>query len=137
MIRKYQKSDLVALMQIWLEGNLDAHDFIDPSYWHDMVKKELPNAQLYVDEEEGEIAGFVGMQGDYVAGIFVKRNYRGRGIGGKLIDFLKLKHDKLQLLVYEKNEAAISFYQNRGFKLVKKEIDQETGAADYLMEWDA
>lgn len=41
-------------------------------------------------------------------------------IGGKLIDFLKLKHDKLQLSVYEKNEAAISFYQNRGFKLVKK-----------------
>ncbi len=126
MIRKYQKSDLDALMQIWLEGNLDAHDFIDPSYWHDnyeLVKKELPNAQLYVDEEEGEIAGFVGMQGDYIA--------------GRLIDFLKLKHDKLQLSVYEKNEAAISFYQNRGFKLVKKEIDQEAGAADCLMEWDA
>ena len=53
MIRKYQKSDLDALMQIWLEGNLDAHHFIDPSYWHDnyeLVKKELPNAQLYVDE---------------------------------------------------------------------------------------
>ena len=94
MIRKYQKSDLDALMQIWLEGNLDAHDFINPSYWHDnyeLVKKELPNAQLYVDEEEGEIAGFVGMQGDYIAGIFVKRDHRGRGIGGKLIDFLKLK----------------------------------------------
>ena len=88
MIRKYQKSDLDALMQIWLEGNLDAHDFIDPSYWHDnyeLVKKELPNAQLYVDEEEGEIAGFV----------------------------------------------------NYGFKLVKKEINQETSAADCLMEWDA
>ena len=66
-------------------------------------KKELPNAQLYVDEEEGEIAGFVGMQGDYIAGIFVKRDHRGRGISGKLIDFLKLKHDKLQLSVYEKN----------------------------------
>ena len=79
MIRKYQKSDLDALMQIWLEGNLDAQDFIDPSYWH----------------------------------------------------------DKLRLSVYEKNEAAISFYPNRGFKLVKKEIDQETGAADCLMEWDA
>ena len=42
MIRKYQKSYLDALMQIWLEGNLDAHDFIDPSYWHDnyeLVKK--------------------------------------------------------------------------------------------------
>ncbi len=61
----------------------------------------------------------------------------GRGIGGKLIDFLKLKHDKLQLSVYEKNEASISFYQNRGFKLVKKEIDQEAGTADCLMEWDA
>ena len=44
MIRKYQKSDLDALMQIWLKGNLDAHDFIDPSYWHDnyeLVKKEI------------------------------------------------------------------------------------------------
>ena len=90
-------------------------------------KKELPNAQLYVDEEEGEIAGFVGMQGDYIAGIFVKRDHRGRGIGGKLIDFLKLKHDKLQLSVYEKNEAALSFYQNRGFKLVKKR--------DWLRDW--
>jgi Acetyltransferases len=73
------------------------------------VKKELPNAQLYIDAEEGEIAGFVGMQGNYIAGIFVKRDYRGRGIGGKLIDFLKLKHDKLQLSVCEKNEAALSF----------------------------
>ena len=44
MIRKYQKSDLEAVMQIWLEGNLDAHDFIDPSYWHDnyeLVKKRV------------------------------------------------------------------------------------------------
>ena len=140
MIRNYQNSDLDTLMQIWLEGNLDAHDFVDPSYWQDnyeLVKKELPNAHLYVDEEDGEIAGFVGMQGDYIAGIFVKSDYRGRGIGGKMIDFLKQKHDRLQLSVYEKNEAVFNFYQKHGFRLVKKDIDQETGAVDCLMEWHA
>lgn len=140
MIRNYQNSDLDALMKIWLEGNLDAHDFIDSSYWKDnyeQVKKEVPNAQLYVDEEDGEIAGFVGMQGDYIAGIFVKREYRGHGVGGKLIDFLKQKHNRLQLSVYEKNESAFNFYQKRGFKLVKKDVDQEFSAVDCLMEWNA
>lgn len=138
MIRAYKNSDLSTLMKIWFEGNIDAHGFIDESYWRDnyeMVKRELPNAHLYVDEEDGEIAGFVGMQGDYIAGIFVKRECRGRGVGGKLIDFLKQKHNRLQLSVYEKNEAAYNFYSKRGFKVVKKSIDQEKGAADCLMEW--
>lgn len=138
MIRNFERTDLDSLMKIWLEGNLDVHDFIDESYWKDnyeQVKRKLPNAQLYVDEEDDKIAGFAGMQGDYIAGIFVKREYRRHGVGGKLIDFLKQKHDRLQLSVYEKNEAAFNFYKKRGFGVIKKEIDQETGASDCLMEW--
>lgn len=96
MIRNYQKEDIGILMNIWLQGNIDAHYFIEKNYWqdhYDEVKRELPNARLYVDEEDGEIAGFVGMQGEYIAGIFVKRAYCGQGIGSKLIDFFKLKHN--------------------------------------------
>lgn len=138
MIRTYNPKDLDTLMTIWLEENLDAHDFVDPDYWKgnfDQVKKELPNAKLYIDEENGEIAGFVGLQDDYIAGIFVKRNYRGHGIGSKLIDFLKQKHNRLRLSVYKENQAAFNFYERRGFKLIKTDIDQETGADDCLMEW--
>lgn len=138
MIRTFNPKDLDTLMTIWLEGNLDAHDFVDPDYWKsnfDQVKKELPNAQLYIDEEDGEIAGFVGLQDDFIAGIFVKKDYRGQGVGSKLISFLKLKHNRLRLSVYKKNHAAYNFYERRGFKLIRTDIDQETGADDCLMEW--
>ncbi|XKU94264.1 N-acetyltransferase [Lactobacillus acidophilus] len=138
MIRNYQKEDIGILMNIWLQGNIDAHYFIEKNYWqdhYDEVKRELPNARLYVDEEDGKIAGFVGMQGEYIAGIFVKRAYRVQGIGSKLIDFLKLKHNRLQLSVYKQNQTAFNFYQKRGFKVIKKEIDNETGAWECRMEW--
>ena len=33
MIRAMQASDLEEVMQIWLTANMEAHDFIDSSYW--------------------------------------------------------------------------------------------------------
>lgn len=32
MIREYRKEDLEPVMQIWLESNYEAHDFIDKDY---------------------------------------------------------------------------------------------------------
>lgn len=33
MIRKMNKEDLDSVMQLWLQGNLFAHSFVDPHYW--------------------------------------------------------------------------------------------------------
>ena len=33
MIRLAERQDLDRIMEIWLEGNLQAHDFVDPAYW--------------------------------------------------------------------------------------------------------
>ena len=33
MIRLAEQQDLDRIMEIWLEGNLQAHDFVDPAYW--------------------------------------------------------------------------------------------------------
>ena len=35
MIRKFETQDLDAVMQIWLQANLDAHAFIPASFWTD------------------------------------------------------------------------------------------------------
>ncbi|MGO3196080.1 hypothetical protein [Vagococcus salmoninarum] len=43
-------NDLDTISQIWLEANLDAHDFIPPVYWQDrqeQVKDLLPEASLF------------------------------------------------------------------------------------------
>ena len=55
MIRKFENLDLDAVMQIWLQANLDAHAFIPASFWEahfEMVRDLLPQAELYVHENE-------------------------------------------------------------------------------------
>jgi len=84
MIRLFEFRDVDRIMEIWLEGNLNAHSFIEESYWknnYKSVKAILPNAEVYVYEVGKEILGFIGMDADYIAGIFVAEGYQGIGIG--------------------------------------------------------
>ena len=112
MIRLFEFRDLDKIMNIWLEGNLEAHSFIDAEYWNknfDSVKSVLPNAEVYVYEEAGEILGFIGMDAEYIAGIFVAAGHKGQGIGHQLIEAVK-KKKRLTLHVFEKNTGAMAFY---------------------------
>ena len=55
MIRVFNENDLYAVMQIWFDTNIITHNFIPKSYWidnYDMVKEILPQAEVYVYENE-------------------------------------------------------------------------------------
>ena len=55
MIRKMEEKDISDVLQIWLETNIKAHSFIDKEYWtgnYEMVKQILPEAEVYVYEDE-------------------------------------------------------------------------------------
>ena len=55
MIRPLKITDLDTVMQIWLDGNLQAHHFIAAEYWkrnYDFVKQMLPQSKVYVYEDE-------------------------------------------------------------------------------------
>lgn len=138
MIREYRKEDLEPIMQIWLESNYEAHDFIDKDYWkqnYDLVKAELPKAKIYVSENDTEILGFIGLQDTYIAGLFVRKNMRGHGIGSKLLNRVKKYHSSLALSVYKKNKRAVAFYQRQGFEVIEKKIDKNVSEEEYVMEW--
>lgn len=135
MIRLFEFRDLDKIMEIWLEGNLQAHGFIDAEYWRknlESVRSVLPNAEVYVYEEAGEIRGFIGMDADYIAGLFVKKGCRGQGIGRQLIGTVKRKK-RLSLHVYERNAGAVAFYQAMGFGVKESMTEKETGEKEYLM----
>ena len=62
MIRILEGKDIDAAIQIWFEANKKAHDFIPESYWlgkFDEVKNILPQAEVYVYEDNNEIKGFI------------------------------------------------------------------------------
>ena len=137
MIRKMKDSELEKVSQIWLDSNLEAHDFIDKNFWLDnypMVKEQFKTAEIYVDAES-EIKGFVGLQDDYIAGIFVEKSYRNQGIGKKLINFLKKNHQELSLDVYDKNIRAKQFYEKNGFEVSTQSIERETGEKESRLVW--
>ena len=104
MVRKFQKSDLELVMEIWLSGNEDAHPFISKEYWKsnfESVQEQLLEAEVYVFEADEVIKGFIGMQGNYIAGIFVKREFRRAGIGRQLLNYVKAGHSDLTVHVYQ------------------------------------
>lgn len=137
MIRKMRPTEVDVIGDIWLNGNLDAHDFIDKNYWinHlDEVKEQFKRADIYVYDKQG-IQGFAGLTDNYIAGIFVKKEARNRGIGKQLLDYLKQRYDKLTLNVYAKNKNAFKFYQNNDFRISVESIDEDSNEKNYQMIW--
>lgn len=138
MIRTLQKADINRVMDIWLDTNIKAHSFVTSQYWKsnwDLVREMLPQAEVYVYENEQGIQGFAGLNGDYMEGIFVADGMQAQGIGKRLLDFIKSKKVKLCLNVYQKNMRVIHFYQREGFKIQHEGIDEATGEKDYTMIW--
>ena len=139
MIRLFEFRDLDRIMEIWLEGNLKAHSFIEEAYWrqnYEMVRSVLPNAEVYIFEEEGEIQGFIGMDAEYIAGIFVAAGHKGQGIGHQLIETVK-KKKRLSLHVFDKNTGAMAFYLKEGFTVRERMTEKDTGERECLMVYES
>ena len=139
MIRKFEAKDTQRVMQIWLEGNMEAHGFVWSGYWlsqYQAVQEQLLQADLYVYEQDQEILGFAGMTDDYLAGIFVDQKYRSAGIGKGLLDCVKENYPAFTLHVYKKNQRAADFYLREGLSVVSEGIDEDTAEADYTMAWN-
>lgn len=140
MIRKFKTDDLEQLMELWLATNISAHDFIPAKYWqanYALVREMLPQAEIWVYEEKNELLGFIGLQDDHIAGIFVADKAQGKGIGSKLLAKAKQERKQLSLAVYAKNERALSFYRRADFAVVNDQLDEATGQVEYLMQWEA
>lgn len=139
MIRKFKKSDIKIIMQIWENENIKAHQFIPKEYWesnYNFVKKALPNADIYVYIIKEKIVGFIGLNNNYIEGIFVDANNQCNGIGTSLLNKIKDKRDNLILSVYKKNINAINFYKKNDFVITSESIDENTNEAEYTMTWN-
>lgn len=84
MIREFQTADTEQVMQIWLNGNEDAHPFISKKYWcsnFSMVQEQLLQAEVFVYEKDGIIRGFIGITDGYIAICRVYKNNESENIG--------------------------------------------------------
>ena len=90
MISRLQSEYTGRVAEIWLEGNLNAHCFIPAQYWRDnfeLVKELLGQAEVYVYEDARQIQGFIGLNDEYIEGIFVSNEMQSHGIGKALLNY--------------------------------------------------
>ena len=116
MIRKLLNGDIDRIADIWLKTNLKAHYFISNQYWksnYELVKEMMSQSEVYVFEVDKMVQGFVGLNDEYIEGIFVSEEMQSCGIGNR----------------------AISFYQREGFIIQCEGLDEATGEKEYTMLW--
>ena len=129
MIRKIKDTDYPRLIEIWESAVLNTHDFLkeeDFLYY----KKQLPVYFQYVTllgfEQEGILAGFMGIAEENLEMLFVDNEYRGTGIGKKLIAYATANLHVTKVDVNEQNTQAVGFYKYMGFNIVRRsELDGE------------
>ena len=129
-----------AVMQIWFNTNIQAHHFIPSDYWRtncNMVREILPHAEIYVHEDDctKQVDGFIGLNDDYIEGIFVKETMQSKGIGKQLLNHVKEVKPMLKLSVYQKNVKAIKFYLREKFSIQSENVDDNTGEKEFIMMW--
>lgn len=140
MIRAFRNDDLTEIMQIWLDTNTKAHNFIPKEYWtgnYAMVKEVLPQAEIYVYEDgnTNQVQGFIGLNDSYIEGIFVREEAQSRGVGKQLLNYVKERKATLRLSVYQKNARAIAFYQREQFVIQLENTEEDTRERELIMEW--
>lgn len=140
MIRPLAHDEIDQLLDLWLSGTQKAHYFIDPDYWrqnYNLVKEQfLPVAQTYVYIDRHKLKGFVSLlEGNFIGALFVAPEFQRQKVGTKLLNYVLRRCSSASLNVYAKNQQAIDFYHRCGFKIIREQTDQETGAAELVMSW--
>lgn len=135
MIREYQPADLDNIMAIWLQGNEQAHPFVNPEFFrqnYELVKMLISMSTVYVQDLNG-VTGFIGLTENYISGLFVDEHHRKQGTGTALIEKAKQHHNELFVHVYKKNTQAIAFYLSQHFEIIEQSINEETNEEELLM----
>lgn len=87
--------------------------------------------------QAGTIDGFIAFRRGWVDHLYVRPECQGQGLGRALLALAIDRGAPLRLWVFQRNAAAIRFYQARGFREIERTDGSrnEEREPDVLMEW--
>lgn len=119
------------LLEIWEKSVRETHLFLPESEIQNIKQNFLPEAlknitHLIIAQDDERPIAFIGIEGQKLEMLFVTPEYRGKGVGRKMIEYA-IKHFSInELTVNEQNPQAKEFYEHLGFKVYKRsEIDEQ------------
>lgn len=121
--------DMPRVVEVWEASVRATHHFLteaDIQRLKPLVGGELGRLAtlLGLRDDEGQVVGFIGVEGAEVAALFIHPQWRGQGIGRRLLTYAVETLGASQLDVNEQNDQAIGFYRRMGFEIVgRSEVD--------------
>lgn len=141
-LRPYASADEDAAIALWQATWQRAYPAIDFAarvpWWRERWRHELvPNADIIVAEQSGELVGFVTIDAaGYLDQLVVDPAHWGGDIAGALMIEAKRRSPAgITLLVNADNERAIRFYARNGFAHAGDDVNPTSGRPVLRMEW--
>ena len=125
-IRAFRHDDLPAILDIYTHSKLDELQFEDKAFTllpleEDQVRfSELMASDIYLFQAQDRICGYGAICGDEVRALFVHPQFRGRGVGKSLFEFLLSRIEGQPCLyVARSNRPAKGLYHGYGFSITE------------------
>lgn len=120
--RPYEDKDWQAICQIHdrarpdeLKGSCDPRGFIPIE--QDKEVEDLKRSKKFVACDGETVVGFVGVDEDYLAWLYVDPSYYGKGIGRELLRIgIREIGEGAWTIVLDGNKSAIALYESEGFR---------------------
>jgi putative acetyltransferase len=136
MITKIQPADYPRLIEIWESAVLNTHDFLkeeDFLYYKEHIPMYFEHVELLGYEENKTLVGFMGVAEDNLEMLFIHNDFRGKGVGKKLISHGIDHLNVTKVDVNEQNTQALDFYKHIGFQVLERtELDGQGKAYPIL-----
>ncbi|MAY02972.1 MAG: GNAT family N-acetyltransferase [Gammaproteobacteria bacterium] len=130
-IRKYENSDLDAVLSSWETATRLAHPFMTDEFIaqerKNVAEVYIPNTDTWVVDIDGNIEGFIALMGNEVGAIFLQPEYHGKGVGKALMDKAQALHGDLEVEVFKENSIGRKFYSRYGFEHLEEKLHEPTG----------
>ena len=115
--------DFPRLVEVWEASVRATHHFLSESDITSLkpfipgILEQMPEL-VCVRNDNGEVAGFVAVDGRKMEALFVHPSWMGLGIGRRLVEHSVDVLGVTEVDVNEQNEEAVVFYEKMGFKVV-------------------
>ena len=114
-------------MRHWVEGQEVEH----------YVERMWPRMTVAMAEADEQLLGVVALDGHVIDLLWIRVNFRGRGIGSVLMEqaesTLAADHDVAELECFAPNGASIGFYESYGYTAVRTYFDAASGVDRVVM----
>jgi ribosomal protein S18 acetylase RimI-like enzyme len=126
VIRRATPADAPAVAEVWLASFHTALPTVRLAHTDDEVRAWIaavliPGHETWVAEAGGEIVGMMALGDEELDHLYLRPDWRGRGLGDRFVALAKERRPAgLGLYAFQVNGAACRFYERHGFEVVDR-----------------